>query len=1052
VRPLGVNLSAPFIARPVATTLLALAILLSGWAAFTQLPVSPLPQVDFPTIVVNASLPGASPETMAATVATPLERTLGRIAGVNEITSSSALGTTRITIQFDLARNIHEAGNDVQAGINAARALLPTGMPSNPTWRKVNPADAPIAILALTSPTLSRGQMYDAASTVLAQRLSQVDGVGQVTVGGSALPAVRVGLNPDALARHGLGTEEIRAAIVAANANRPKGSVDDADRTWQIGANDQARSAADYAPLIVGYRNGNPIRLGDIARVEDSVQDVRNAGLSNGRPAVLLVVNRQPNANIIDTVDRIYALLPLLRASIPDSIRLDIVQDRTPTIRASLREVWHSLLIAIGLVICVTFLFLGQWRSALIPAVAVPVSLVGTLAVMYLCGFSLNNLSLMALTIATGFVVDDAIIVLENTARHIEEGMDPMRAALVGASEVAFTVMAMTLSLIAVFIPVLFMGGLIGRLFHEFAITLSAAVLVSLVVSLTVTPMMCARLLQARMAQGLRGSGNADRPRRPNFMVRTASRAWRGACDGYASSLSWVLDHAWLMLLILLATIALNVWLYTIVPKGFFPQQDTGRLAGSLRADQSSSFQSMQGKLEAFVEIVRADPAVENVVGFTGGGARNTGFMFITLKPLSERGISTDQVIARLRPQLTQVPGAQLFLSAVQELRAGARQSNAQFQYTILAEELSVLRTWEPRLRNALAELPELADVNTDIQDRGEQTTITFDRDAAARLGLDMRRISASLNNAFGQRQVSTIYNPLNQYRVVMEVEPRYWQSPEILRDFNFVTADGRTIPLARIATFGPTNAPLSIQHQGGFASATTSFNLPPGVSLSAAQAAIDRTFAQIGAPSSVYGGFQGTAQLFTRSLASQPLLILAAFVAMYLVLGMLYESTLHPVTILSTLPSAGVGALLALMIAKSDFNLIALIGVLLLIGIVKKNAIMMVDFALAAERERGAGPREAIEQACRLRLRPILMTTLAALFGALPLALGQGDGAELRQPLGIAIIGGLLVSQVLTLYTTPVVYLQLDRMRHFFIRRRARRAAGTLAGREARA
>jgi multidrug efflux pump len=1049
MKPQGFSLSAPFIARPIATTLLALAILLSGWAAFTQLPVSPLPQVDFPVIVVNASLPGASPETMAATVATPLERTLGRIAGVNEITSSSALGTTRISIQFDLSRDIHDAGNDVQAGINAARSLLPTGMPTNPTWRKVNPADAPIVILALTSPTLSRGQMYDAASTVLAQRLSQVDGVGQVTVGGSALPAVRVGLNPDALARQGLGTEEIRAAIVAANANRPKGSIDDGERTWQIGANDQARSAADYTALIVGYRNGNPIRLGDIARVEDSVQDVRNAGLSNGRPAVLLVVNRQPNANIIDTVDRIYALLPLLRASIPDSIRLEIVLDRTPTIRASLREVWHSLLIAIGLVICVTFLFLGQWRSALIPAVAVPVSLVGTLAVMYLCGFSLNNLSLMALTIATGFVVDDAIIVLENTARHIEEGMEPMRAALVGASEVAFTVVAMTLSLIAVFIPVLFMGGLVGRLFHEFAITL-AAVLVSLVVSLTVTPMMCARLLKGRMAGAV--GGEAGSLPRPHIVVRAAARTWRGVSDGYAASLSWVLDHAWLMLLILFATIGLNVWLYTIVPKGFFPQQDTGRMAGSLRADQSSSFQSMQGKLEAFVEIVGRDPAVENVVGFTGGGARNTGFMFITLKPLAERGMSTDRVIARLRPQLTQVPGAQLFLSAVQELRAGARQSNAQFQYTILAEELSLLRTWEPRLRNALAELPELADVNTDIQDRGEQTTITFDRDAAARLGLDMRRIGASLNNAFGQRQVSTIYNPLNQYRVVMEVEPPYRQSPEILRDFNFVTADGRTIPLARVATFGPTNAPLSIQHQGGFASATTSFNLPPGVPLSAAQAAIDRTFAQIGAPSSVYGSFQGTAQLFTRSLATQPLLILAAFIAMYIVLGMLYESTLHPVTILSTLPSAGVGALLALMIARSDFNLIALIGVLLLIGIVKKNAIMMVDFALAAERERGASPREAIEQACRLRLRPILMTTVAALFGALPLALGQGDGAELRQPLGIAIVGGLLASQVLTLYTTPVVYLHLDRMRHFFIRRRARRATGALAGREATA
>jgi len=1032
------NLSAIFIARPIGTTLLTIAVVLAGWAGFSQLAVSPLPQVDFPTIIVNASLPGASPETMAATVATPLERTLGRIAGVTEITSSSSLGSTRVTLQFDLSRDIHSAGNDVQAGIDAARALLPTGLPSNPTWRKVNPADAPVIILALTSPTLSRGQMYDAASTLLAQRLAQVEGVGQVTVGGSALPAVRIEMNPDALARQGLGTEEVRLAVSAANANRPKGSIEDGERSWQIGANDQARTAADYLPLIVGYRNGAAIRLSDVAQVRDSVQDVRNAGIANGRPAVLLIINRQPNANIIDTVDRVTALLPLLRATIPSSIQLDVVLDRTPTIRASLREVERTLLISIVLVIGVVFLFLGDWRATIIPAVAVPVSLVGTFAVMYLAGFSLNNLSLMALTIATGFVVDDAIVVLENTTRHVEAGMKPMQAALLGASEVGFTVLSMTLSLIAVFIPILFMGGIIGRLFREFAITLSVAVLVSLVVSLTATPMMCARLLRHRQAAG--GSDGRPPPR-PNLVLRASRRFWKMIVDGYAASLAWVLDHAWLMLLLLFATIGLNVYLYNIVPKGFFPQQDTGRLSGFIQADQGISFQAMERKLENFVATVGKDPAVAAVVGFTGGGQRNSGFMFVTLKSLAEReGVSSDQVIARLRPLLAREPGARLFLQAVQDLRAGGRSGGAQFQYTLQADDLAVLRAWEPRVRRALADLPAIADVNTDTQDRGEQTSLVIDRDAAARLGLDMRRISASLNNAFGQRQVSTIYNPLNQYRVILEVAPRYWQSPETLRDFMFVSADGRSIPLASIATFGPTNTPLAVNHQGGFAASTLSFNLPAGGSLAAAREAIDATLASIGAPTSLQGGFQGTARLFTSSLDSQPWLILAAFVAMYIVLGILYESTLHPVTILSTLPSAGVGALLALMITRTEFSIIALIGVLLLIGIVKKNAIMMVDFALAAERSRGIGPREAIEEACRLRLRPILMTTMAALLGALPLALGSGDGAELRQPLGIAIVGGLVVSQILTLYTTPVVYLHLDRMRHFFIRRRAAR------------
>ncbi len=1026
------NLSAPFIARPIATTLLTLAVLLTGWAGFTQLPVSPLPQVDFPTILVTASLPGASPETMAATVATPLERTLGQIAGVTEITSQSSLGSTRITLQFDLSRDIYSAGNDVQAGINAARALLPSALPNNPTWRKVNPADAPIMILALTSPTQSRGQMYDVASTLLAQRLSQVDGVGLVTVGGSALPAVRVELNPDVLARLALSTEEVRTAIAGANANRPKGAVEDATRSWQIAANDQAMTAADYLPLIVAVRNGAAVRLSDVAEVRDSVQDVRNAGLANGRPAVLLIINRAPNANIIDTVDRITALLPLLRASIPGSIQLDVVLDRTPTIRASLREVERALAISIALVIIVVFLFLGDWRATLIPAVAVPVSLGGTLAVMYLLDFSLNNLSLMALTIATGFVVDDAIVVLENTTRHVEEGMKPLRAALVGASEVGFTVLSMTLSLVAVFIPILFMGGIVGRLFREFAVTLSVAVLVSLAVSLTTTPMLCAKLLRER-------SRELASPPRRGLPVRAARRLWQSVVEGYAASLRWVLDHAWVILLILLATIALNVHLYRIVPKGFFPQQDTGRISGFIQADQGISFQSMEQKLARFIDIVGRDPAVAAAVGFTGGGQRNTGFMFITLKPLAERdGLSSDQVIARLRPQTAREPGARLFLQAVQDIRIGGRSGGAQYQYTLQADELALLRTWEARVRRALSELPQLADVNTDTQDRGEQIAITVDRDAAARLGLDMRRITASLNNAFGQRQVSVIYNPLNQYRVVMESAPRFLQSPQTLEAFVFTTADGRSVPLPAIAAFAPANTPLAVNHQSGFAASTLSFNLPIGVSLSDARSAIDGALARIGAPSSLHGSFQGTARAFTRSMESQPWLILAAFVAMYIVLGILYESTLHPVTLLSTLPSAGVGALLALMIAQIEFNIIAMIGVLLLIGIVKKNAIMMVDFALAAERDRGLGPRAAIEEACRQRLRPILMTTLAALFGALPLALGSGDGAELRQPLGIAIVGGLAVSQVLTLYTTPVVYLLFDRMRHFVLRRRA--------------
>ncbi|MDD5240960.1 MAG: multidrug efflux RND transporter permease subunit [Sulfuricella sp.] len=1018
------SLSDTFINRPIATSLLTLGIALAGAIAFTLLPVAPLPQVDFPTISVQASLPGASPETMAATVATPLERSLGLIAGVTEITSSSSLGSTRITLQFDLDRNIDGAARDVQAALNAARGLLPTGLPSNPTYRKVNPADAPIMILSLTSESLSRGQMYDAASTILAQKISQVKGIGQVTVGGSSLPAVRVELNPSALNKYGIGVEDARAAIVATNANRPKGSLEDGDRRWQILANDQAKTAAEYLPAIVAYRNGAAVRLADVAKVVDSVQDIRNAGLVNGKPAVMIILFRQPGANIIETVDSVKALLPLLRASIPAAIEMAVVMDRTPTIRASLGAVEHSLMLSIGLVVLVVFLFLRNGRAALIPTVAVPVSLIGTFGVMYLCGFSLNNISLMALTIATGFVVDDAVVVLENISRHIEEGIPPFQAALQGAREVGFTVLSMSLSLIAVFLPILLMGGIVGRLFREFAVTLSAAILVSLVVSLTVTPMMCARLL--------RPQSTAPKGR----FSQTSERLFAALLRGYRRSLDWALAHGRIMLLILLATVALNVYLYVIIPKGFFPQQDTGRLMGSIQADQSISFQAMRDKLAVFVDIVGKDPAVDSVVGFTGGGQTNSGRMFIGLKPLAERKLSADKVIARLRGKLAHEPGANLYLQAAQDIRMGGRSGNALYQYTLQADRIDELRSWEPKIRAALSELPQLADVNTDQQDKGLQTTLIVDRDAAARLGLTQKLIDTTLNDLFGQRQVSTIYNPLNQYRVVMEAAPQYLQSPEILKDVFIIAPGGMQVPLAAFSRWEPTATPLAVNHQGQFAASTISFNLPIGVSLSQATKAIENEMAKIGVPSTVQGSFQGTAQAFQSSLANQPVLILAALIAVYIVLGMLYESIVHPVTILSTLPSAGVGALLALLAFKMEFSIIALIGVILLIGIVKKNAIMMIDFALDAERQRGLSPHHAIREACLLRFRPIMMTTMAALFGALPLALGTGDGAELRQPLGISIVGGLILSQLLTLYTTPVVYLYLDRFRLWSLER----------------
>ena len=1020
------SISDTFIARPVATTLLTIGVILAGVVSFSLLPVAPLPQVDFPTINVSAQLPGASPEVMASTVATPLERALGRIAGITEMTSNSSLGSTSISLQFDLDRNIDGAARDVQAAINAARTLLPTGLPSNPNYRKSNPADAPIMIMALTSPTMTQGQLYDAASTILAQKLSQVQGIGQVRVGGSALPAVRVELNPGALNKYGISLEQVRSAIAATNPNRPKGIVESGDMRWQIYANDQANHAADYQQLVIAYRNGAAVHLSDVATVLDSVQDVRNAGSADGVPAVLLIIFKQPGVNIIETVDRVNALMPMLRNSIPKAVDLRIMMDRTPTIRSSLHDVERTLLISIGLVIMVVFMFLRNGRATLIPSVAVPVSLIGTFGIMYLFGFSLDNLSLMALTIATGFVVDDAIVVLENITRHIEDGLTPMEAAKLGAKEVGFTVLSMSLSLIAVFIPILLMGGMLGRLLREFAITLSAAILVSLVVSLTTTPMMCARLLKHEESARKRGR-----------FYEISERAFNSVHEAYRRTLKRALERKRFTMFILLVTVVCNVYLYANVNKSLFPSQDTGRIQGSIQADQSISFQLMKHKLDDFMGLIAKDPAVDNVVGFIGGGgggggggARNSGNMFITLKSLSQRSISADNVINRLRGKLAKEPGAKLFLTSQQDIRMGGRQSNAAYQYTLLADDLKLLRIWAPKVFEALKEVPQLADVNSDQQDHGMQTSLTYDRDTISKLGLTVSTLDATLNDAYGQRQVSTIYNPLNQYHVVMEVAPQYWQSNAALKDTYVTTSSGSTIPFSAFSSFTETNTPLAVNHQSQFAAATISFNLPPGVSLGEASDAINRTVRSLGVPDSVQGSFAGTAKAFQDSLSTQNALIVVALITIYIVLGMLYESYIHPITILSTLPSAGVGALLILMLFHIDFTMIAFIGIILLIGIVKKNAIMMIDFAIEAERKRDLKPEEAIFEACMTRFRPIMMTTMAALFGALPLAIGLGEGYEMRQPLGISVVGGLIVSQMLTLYSTPVVYLYLDSFR----------------------
>jgi multidrug efflux pump len=1018
------SLSSPFIHRPVATTLLTAAVALAGAVAFRILPVSALPQIDFPTISVGASLPGASPEIMASSVATPLERQFGRIAGVNEMTSSSFLGTTSITLQFDLNRNIDGAARDVQAAINAARSYLPSNLPSNPTYRKVNPADAPIMILALTSSIYDRGKLYDAASTIMQQRLSQVQGVGQVSVGGSSLPGVRVDVSPTQLNSFGLGLQDVSSMLSRQNANSPKGQIVNGTTSSDIITNDQLLKAVDYMPLIVGYHDGAAVKLSDVANVQDSTENLRAAGFVNGKPSVLIIIFRQPGANIIDTVDRVREAIPALKASIPAAIDVAVALDRTQTIRASVKDVERTLVISVCLVILVVFLFLRSFRATLIPSVAVPVSLIGTFGIMYLCHYSIDNLSLMALTISTGFVVDDAIVVIENITRYIEQGMHPMQAALKGAKEIGFTVLSISLSLVAVFIPILMMGGIVGRLFREFAVTLSVAIMVSLLVSLTTTPMMCSQLLKH------------VRDERHGQAYRVSEEFFQGILCKYERSLGWVLEHSTLTLVVLAITIATNIYLLRIVPFGFFPQQDNGTVFGGIQGPQDTSFQAMQVAVGRIVNVVKTDPAIQNVMAFTGGGgATNSGNIFLALKPVEQRKISASQVIDRLRPQLQAVPGANTFMQAGQDLRIGGRGSSAQYQYTIQSDNLQDLVQWGPLLLQQMRKLRILTDVNTDQQNSGLQMNVVYDRATASRLGITPQIIDASLYQAFGQAQVSTMYTGINQYHVVLEVDPKYWQSPVSLQDVYVRSASGQVVPLGAVARYEPTTAPLAVNHQGQYPSVTISFNLAPGVALSDASRAIIDMEQKMGMPNTIRGMFSGTLQAFQSSLATEPFLIITALMAVYIVLGILYESYIHPITIISTLPSAGVGAVLALMLFHTDLSVIALIGIILLIGIVKKNAIMMIDFALAAERSDGKTPKEAIFQACILRFRPILMTTMAALFGALPLALGTGTGSELRRPLGITIIGGLILSQMLTLYTTPVVYLSLDRLRVRWLR-----------------
>ncbi|MDQ1831107.1 efflux RND transporter permease subunit [Massilia scottii] len=1046
------NLSEPFVRRPIATVLLTLGIALAGIGAFFVLPVSPLPQVDFPTISVSASLPGASPDTMSTSVATPLERRLGVISGVNEMTSSSGSGSTRVSLQFDLNRKIDSAAREVQAAISAARADLPSTLKSNPTYRKANPSDAPIIILALTSRTKSPGQIFESVSNLVQQKLAQVQGVGDVEIGGGSLPAVRVELLPYALNRYGVSTEDVRAAIQSTNANRPKGAIEGNGMRLQIYSQASTatggRSAADYRSLVVAWRNGAAVRLDDVAQVIDGVENVNTLGLFNGQPAVIVLITRQPGANVIETVDGVRALVPMLQAQLPQDVKLEVASDSTNSIRSSLAEIELTLMISILLVVLVVSLFLRSVRATIIPAVATVVSLLGTFGVMYMLGFSLNNLSLMALTVATGFVVDDAIVVLENTARHIENGMDRMQAALLGAREVGFTVLSISLSLVAVFIPLLFMGGQVGRLFREFAVTLSAAVMISLVISLTTTPMMCAWLLKP-----------TGHDRQPGRLARWAERGFDRVHKAYEHSLDWALDSIALVMLIFVFVIGLNVYLFSAAPKGFFPQQDTGQISGGIRADQSISFQAMQAKLKQLVDIIRRDPAVATVVGFTGGGRAGGGFMFINLNPVSERSDGGQAVIARLRPQLAKVTGVSMFLNPVQDLRMGGRQSNSTYQYTLKSDNRADLKLWAGKLADAMKRQPALVDVDTDQAENGVEMFVQIDKDSAARLGINPRDVDNALYNAFGQRQVTTIYDELNQYSVIMGVAKQYQQSPEALNDV-YVPSRGTAsaggaaapanttaardpssgqalssaattmVPLSAIASFAESSTPTSVNHQDGELATTVSFNLAQGSNLADGQAAVKQAEADIGMPSNVRGSFQGTARAADESNKEQPMLIAAAIVVIYIVLGILYESLVHPITVLSTLPSAGVGAVLALLLFKMEFSIIALIGVFLLIGIVKKNAILIIDFALEAERTRGLTPLEAVREACLLRFRPILMTTLAAALGALPLAIGFGEGSELRRPLGIAIIGGLIASQVLTLLTTPVVYVVMDKLR----------------------